>query len=133
MARFMPAKPAWYGKLDEIIIELRALPRSWVDRGTIELLLGIGPRRAQQIMTNCVTDRVGTSSLADRDLLINHLRALAQTESAAYEIRRRENVAKRLEEMRQAWLQRPKVFVQAPATIMGQNFDDLPEGIELTG
>jgi hypothetical protein len=127
----MPAKPAWYGALDEIIAQLRALPRPWVDRGTLEFLLGVGPRRAQQIMTACVTERVGSSSLADRDMLIEHLRALAHGDPGYYERRRRHNLAQKLEEMRQVWLQQPKVLVEAPVAVINQNFDNLPEGLEL--
>ena len=36
----MPAKPAWYGRLDEIVAELEALPCPWITRNTVEFLLG---------------------------------------------------------------------------------------------
>jgi hypothetical protein len=128
----MPAKPAWFGKLDNIIAALEALPRPWVERATLEFLLGIGPRRAQQIMSACVTERVGTSSLADRKLLIDHLRSLAQGDPAYYERRRRRKLASAIEDLRQAWLEQPKVLVEAPVSVVDQQFDDLPEGIELS-
>jgi hypothetical protein len=127
----MPAKPAWYGKLDEIIAKLEALPHPWIDRRTLELLLGVGPRRAQQIMTACITERVGTSNLAGRDMLIKHLRALAQNDSGHYERRRRHRFAATLDSLRLAWLERPKVLVEAPISIVNQKFENLPDGIEL--
>jgi hypothetical protein len=127
----MPAKPAWFSKLDEIIAELQAFPRPAIDRRTLEFLLGVGPRRAQQIMAGCITERVGTSSLADRDLLIGHLLALAEGDSGYYERRRRNKLADTLEELRRAWLARPKVLVEAPVSVINQEFDDLPDGIEL--
>jgi hypothetical protein len=127
----MPVKPAWFSKLDQIIAELEALPCPWVDRGVIEFLLGIGPRRAQQIMAVCITERVGTSNLADRDLLIEHLRKLAHGDSGYYERRRRRKLGMAIEELRRAWLERPKALVEAPISIVNQRFEDLPQGIDL--
>ena len=127
----MPAKPLWYGKLPEILRELEALPCPWVDRDTLQFLLGVGPRRAQQIMAPCTTEQVGTSSLASRDLLMAHLRNLAQGDAGHHECRRRRNLAAALEKMRQDWLERPRVLVEAPVAIVNQRFEDLPEGIEL--
>ena len=63
----MPAKPSWYSKLDDVIRELERLPRPFVDRATLEALLGVSRRRAQEILAPCVTDRVGSNGLADRD------------------------------------------------------------------
>ena len=70
----MPAKPAWYSKLEAVICELESQPRPFVDRATLEFLLGVGRRRAQQIMQPCVIDRIGANGLADRDALIEQLR-----------------------------------------------------------
>src|SRR5215467_11889983 len=97
----MPAKPAWYGKIDDIIRELRALPSPFVDRPTVEFLLGVGRRRAQQILAPCITDRVGASGLADRDVLIQHLRGLARSNDGYYERRRRQHFAEALAQLRQ--------------------------------
>ena len=127
----MPAKPGWYAKLDHIVAELEALPGPWIDRSTLGFLLGVGPRRAQQIMEGCVTERVGTSSLADRLLLCDHLRQLAAGEAGLQEHRRRRRVAVAIEEMRHDWLTQPKVLVEAPVAIVNQRWEDLPDGIEL--
>jgi hypothetical protein len=45
----MPARPAWIGRINEICTELERLPRPFVDRSTLEALLQVGRRRAQQI------------------------------------------------------------------------------------
>jgi hypothetical protein len=127
----MPRKPAWYGKLDHIVAELTALPGASVDRSTLQFLLGIGARRAQQIMADCATERVGTSSLADRDLLCQYLRRLASGDAGFHEQQRRRRVAAVLDRMQQAWIARPKVLVEAPLTIVNQRFEDLPEGVAL--
>src|SRR5512142_3263078 len=73
----MAARPAWYGRLHQIVAELEALPCPWITRGTLEFLLGVGPRRAQQILAPCAIEQIGTSLVADRDLLVARLRALA--------------------------------------------------------
>jgi hypothetical protein len=127
----MPAKPAWYARIDHIVAELQALPGPWVDRSTLEFLLGVGPRRAQQVMAGCATERVGTSSLADRLLLCEHLRQLADGEVGFHEQRRRRRMAVALEEMRRAWLTRPKVLVDAPITMVDQRLENLPDGVDL--
>jgi hypothetical protein len=128
----MPAKPAWHGKLDQIVAELEALPPgSSVNRSTLEFLLGVGRRRAQQIMAACVTERVGTSSLADRDLLCHYLRQLAAGDVGFHEQQRQRRVAAAIEEMRQVWVTRPKVRVEAPAAIVNQEWEALPEGVDL--
>src|SRR3954447_21178406 len=96
----MPARPAWISRIDLIIQELGALPRHFVDRATLEHLLRVGRRRAQQILAPCVSDRVGTNGLADRELLIAHLRAIADGVDGQYERRRRSKVARYLEQLR---------------------------------
>jgi len=127
----MPAKPAWYSRINEIINDLEALPRPFVDRTTVEFLLRVGRRRAQQILAPCVTDRVGTNGLADRDVLIGHLRRLSDGEDAYYERNRRKKVAKALEKLQKEALERPKLLVSAPIQVQKQEFESLPAGIQL--
>src|SRR5579872_3200597 len=124
----MPAKPLWYSKINDVILELQALPRPFIDRATVEFLLGIGRRRAQQIMAPCITDRVGSSGLAGRDALISHLRRLAAGEEADFEIGRRRRVAALLGELRKEREERPRVLVEAPVRILTQQFSGLPDG-----
>lgn len=125
----MPDKPTWYGRLDQVVAELCALPWPWVDRQTIQLLLQVGPRRAQQILRPCVTRQVGINGVADRDVLIAHLKRLASGDEAHYERRRRERLAHVLESMRQAALAQPKVLVEAPTTVLNQRLANLPDGV----
>src|SRR4051812_48801320 len=127
----MPAKPAWYGDLDRIVKELERLPRPWVDRYTVELLLGVGSRRAQQILAPCITEKVGTSGLADRDLVIQHLRRLAKGGDVDYERRRRRKVASAIEEVRTAWLDGSRLLVEAPPAVVTQRIEGLPPGVTL--
>jgi len=127
----MPDKPIWFGRLDQVIAELEALPQPWIDRAGLERLLGVGRRRAQQILQPCVTQQIGASGLADRDQLIARMKQLAHGEAAYYEQRRRRQLAQQLEKLRQAWLETPHVVVEAPQAISKQEFDDLPRGVHV--
>lgn len=127
----MPAKPTWYSKIDRIIREIEALPRPFVDRATVEFLLGVGRRRAQQIMAPCITDRVGSNGLADRGRLIAQLRALAEGEEGYYEVQRRRKVAAALDRLRIERLHQPRLLVEAPVQVVSQEFANLPPGVRL--
>lgn len=127
----MPDKPTWYGRLDEVIAELAALPWPWIDRETLQSLLRVGPRRAQQIMRPCVARQIGANSVAGRDELIAHLKRLAAGDEAHYERRRRQRLAQALDGLRQAALAQPKVLVEAPMAVLGQHFANLPDGVSV--
>ena len=127
----MPAKPRWYSKINEIVAGLEALPRPFVDRATVEFLLGVGRRRAQQILTPCISHYVGANGLADREDFITHLRRLAEGEDVYYEGRRRRKVAQILAKFKKERLEHPQLLVEAPARIVSQTFRNLPAGIEL--
>jgi hypothetical protein len=127
----MPDKPSWCGQLQEVLAELRALPYPWVDRPTLERLLRVRRRRAQQILQPCVHQRVGTNGVADREELITHLQRLASGESIYYERRRRERFAQALTDLNQAWTERVKALVEAPVEIVNQELADLPAGVRL--
>ena len=127
----MPARPMWISKIDGVIRELEGLPRPFVDRATVEFLLGVGRRRAQQILSPCITDRVGANGLADRDRLIDHLRSLAAGDESHYEVRRRRRVADTLARLRSEHMDRPRLLVEAPIELASQEFENLPSGVRL--
>jgi hypothetical protein len=127
----MPPKPAWFPQIEHVIRELEALPRPFVDRATLEFLLGVGRRRAQQIMAPCITEHVGPNALADRDTLIAHLRRLARSDGRHYELRRRQLFAETFARLRQERIDHPPLLVEAPAEVLEQEFENLPEGVKL--
>jgi hypothetical protein len=127
----MAAKPAWYGRLDEIVGDVEALPSPWLTRTTVEFLLRVGPRRAQQIMAPCAVEQVGTSLVADRGLFVAHLRALAGKTDVDRERHRQRKLAREIEALRRNWLERPKLLVEAPVSIVSARMEDLPEDVEL--
>ena len=127
----MPAKPGWLSKINEVIEQIEALPRPFVDRAALESLLGVGRRRAQQILAPCVSDWVGSNGLADRNAVIAHLRRLAEGEEGYYERRRRRKVAETLARLHQERLERPQLLVEAPVGVLAQEFENLPAGVRL--
>ena len=127
----MPAKPSWFSNIEKIIRDLQAVPRPFVDRATVEFLLGVGRRRAQQIMAPCITDRIGGNGLADRDALIAHLRRLAGGDDADYERQRRRKLAAAVAAWRKERLERPQLLVEAAIQVLTQEFKDLPKGVRL--
>jgi hypothetical protein len=127
----VPAKPSWYRDLEAIIQQLEALPRPFVDRATVEVLLGVGRRRAQQVIAPCITHHVGANGLVDRDAMIVHLRRLARTDDASYERIRRRKVAELLEDLRKDRLAHPQVLVEAPTAVVNQEIENLPPGVRI--
>ena len=127
----MPAKPAWLDQIDRVISELEASSRPFVDRATIETLLGVGRRRAQQILGPCVSYRVGASGVADRVRVVEHLRRLAAGEEAVYEVRRRNRVAGAIEELRRERMENPRLLVEAPVQVVSQALERLPPGVRV--
>ena len=126
----MPDKPTWCGHLSEIARQLRLLPDPWVDRSILQDLLGVGPRRAQQILAPCVGRQIGANGVADRETLIAHLDRLAKGETAEYEQRRRQKLAARMDALHRE--RQASVLVPAPTAIVNQQMENLPEGVSIT-
>ena len=126
-----PQNPSGMANSPTSIRELEVLPRPFVDRATVEFLLGVGRRRAQQIMAPCVNDRVGVNGLADRAALIDRLRRLGQGDDGFHEVERRRKVAHVLEQLRKTRLEKPQLLVEAPVAVVNQEIKDLPAGIHI--
>jgi hypothetical protein len=126
----MPDKPTWCGQLDGITRHLRELSDPWVDRATLQELLGVGPRRAQQILAPCVSRQIGANGMANRETLIPHLERLAAGETSCYEQQRRRRLAAYLDGLYQE--RRTSVFVAAPAGIVNQQLEGLPQGVSIS-
>lgn len=128
----MPAKPVWYRRLSRILQELRSHPLPYIDRATLEFLLGVSRRRAQQIMAPCVLERrAGMNGLADREALILRLQRIADGQEGFYEIARRRKVAALIRELRRERIEQPRLLVEAPTAVVNQEFESLPPGVAL--
>jgi hypothetical protein len=130
----MPDKPLWLGRLPDAISQLESRPDDWVDRPTLESLLGIGRRRAQQLLAP-IARRLGTSLVAVRSDVIAHLKRIAAREEAYYEARRQQRLWAHVSHARQAWIARPPVLVEVSNAQVRRvelhDLEGLPEGVEL--
>ena len=127
----MPDKPIWYTRLEVAIEQLEALPSPWVDRSALEFALGVGRRRAQQILQPLVRQTIGKNGLANREEVIRHLRALATGEAVSFEVQRRERLHSILNQLHREQKEHPRVLVEAPTAVVNQELDSLPPGVHL--
>ena len=131
----MPDKPLWLDRVPEAIRQLEQAAEPWVDRPALEFLLGVGRRRAQQLLAPLAQRRVGTSLVAQRADLVAHLKRIAAGEPAYYEERRQKQLWARLTETRREWVERPPVLVELSEAQVRHlelhDFEGLPEGVEL--
>jgi hypothetical protein len=125
----MPDKPLWCGRLEEIAAEVARLPFPWVDRELVEQLLGVGRRRAQQILAGCVSRQIGRNGLAEKTAFLEHLHRLARGEAARSEAKRRHKLALQLDRLRRDWVERPRLLVEAPRAVLRQGLAHLPDGV----
>lgn len=128
----MPDKPSWYTRLEAAIEQLEALPSPWVDRAALEFALGVGRRRAQQILRPLVRQIIGKNGLANREEVVRHLRDLAAGEPAYFEKRRRERLHSILRQFERQTRERPRVLVEAPSLVVNQELETLPPGVHLS-
>lgn len=127
----MPDKPVWYDRLDEAVALLTALPSPWIDRQTLESILGIGRRRAQQILRPLVRHTIGKNGLAAKEDVVAYLQRLGAGDSAGLERRRRQRLHALIAGWRKDAQQQPKVFIEAPDSIVNQQLENLPSGVRL--
>lgn len=128
----MPDKPFWYYRLDEAIEQLEKSPHPFVDRAILEFVLGIGRRRAQQILQPLVRRTLGKNGLAAKDEVIAHLRHLAAGDKAYFEKQRRHRLHAILDELHRRAREQPRVLVEAPTAVVNQELESLPSGVHLS-
>ncbi len=98
----MPAKPAWYSRLPEILDALRATGSvPYVERETLERLFHVRRRRAHQLMSAFGGFQIGRTYLIDRGALIDALERIARGDPFSWEARRKAKLADVLNEAHQ--------------------------------
>jgi hypothetical protein len=127
----MPDKPVWYDRLTEAEAQIAALPSPWVDRKTLESVLGVGRRRAQQILQPLIRLTIGKNGLAMKEDVIAYLRQLAQGDAASFERQRRDRLAALIDTWHREAQEQPRVLVEAPDSIVNQEINSLPAGVRL--
>jgi len=131
----LPDKPLWLNRIPAALATLAQSPLPWVERATVETLLGVRRRRAQQILAHLVIEERGRAVVVEKASLVDHLRRLAAGEAAFYERRRRQRLGEQLALERHRWLETPPVLVEPPTAVvqaaLKKDFAGLPAGIEL--
>lgn len=126
----MPAQPAWFHRLEEILEELRGLEISHLDRLAVEKLFRVRERRARQIMAGLPALQVGNAVAVERQALIERLRNTAAGDRFQWEITRRARLVEDLDRLRRLAPAR-HVRVPAAADVRDRSVRELGGGIEL--
>ena len=126
----MPAQPAWFHRLQEILEELRALEVMYLDRLAVQKLFRVQERRARQIMAGLPALQVGNAVAVERQALIAWLENIAAGDRFQWEIRRRARLVEDLDRTRRDLAAR-RVTIPAAAGVRDRSVRELSGGIEL--
>jgi len=130
----MPASPLWIHRLPIALPSLASLPCEWIDRRTLEEVVGVGKWTAWRIMRHCgAEDGPGGALVCRRDVLVERLRAVQQDGRWAPEFARRERVERYLDGMLQYASRKHKEIARNTAAeeLVSSRFANLPPGVEL--
>ena len=131
----MPAQPAYFHRLTEALEVLRALSSEWIDRRTLQEILGVSKTVAWRILRQCGgKEGPGSTLVCGREELIAALQRLQATGRYQYEIRRRARVEGHLAELLS--VARSRHIRVAPedrgVELLSTRFTHLPPGIDLS-
>ena len=93
----MPAQPARFHRLDEILSALRSMTSTHLDRAAVEKLFRVRRRRARQIMAGLKGLRAGNAAAVSREALIARLERTAAAGVFQWEGNRRARVVEDLD------------------------------------
>ena len=126
----MPAQPAWFHRLDEILGALRSMTSTHLDRAAVEKLFRVRQRRARQIMAGLEGLRVGNAAAVSREALIARLERTADDGVFQWEGNRRARLVEALDLARRQ-LAAQHVRIPAAADVRERLLEDLSAGIAL--
>jgi len=126
----MPAQPAWFHRLPEILEHLHVLPDSYLDRLAVEKLFGVRQRRARQLMALLPGVRIGNAFAIERRALMEWLQRTVEGTPFQTETGRRARVAERLESIRRQTAGR-RIEISPPPPAVTRFSQSLAVGIEI--
>ena len=126
----MPAQPAWFHRLDEILATLRGMESSHLDRLAVQKLFGVRERRARQLMAGLSGLRAGNAFAIARPALIARLEKTAAGGLFQWEVNRRARVVEELDRTRRQ-LGARRVRIPAAPDTQDRQVRDLSEDIAL--
>ncbi len=131
----MPARPSYSHRLADAIEQFRKLPGEWIDRRTVEEILGVSKTVAWRILRRCgAAEGPGNTLVCGREQLVQALANWQSSPAFEQETRRRDRLADYLERMAEIRLtRRTKVAEREEALdLVNARFDRLPAGVSLT-
>jgi hypothetical protein len=126
----LPAQPAWFHRLEEILEELRGLKISHLDRQAVQKLFGVRERRARQIMAGLPALQVGNAVAVERQALISRLEEISAGDRFQWEMSRRARLVEDLVRTRHQLAAR-RVRIPAAPDVRNRSVYELAGGIEL--
>jgi hypothetical protein len=130
----MPATPIFAHRLADGILALQAMTVDWIDRRTLEEVLGVSKWTAWRILKRCgAEDGPGSSLICRREELIARLKGLQEDARVAPEIARRNRVERYLEGMLRYASRKHRQIAQneLAVALVSSRFAKLPEGVDL--
>lgn len=131
----MPARPQYFHRLEQALEALRRIESDWIDRRTVEEMLGVSKTVAWRLLRQCgAAEGPGNTLICPRDQAIRALEALKESAAYRQEIRRRNRVEEALARLvRIASAQKTRVVSDSRAlALLSSRFLHLPAGVELT-
>ncbi len=130
----MPAQPAWFHRLNEILEQIRDLPVSHLDRLAVQKLFGVRERRARQIMAGLRGLQVGNAFAVERTALVARLESIAAGDRFQTEMARRTRMVEKLNRTRRELAAR-RVLIPtpppSPARVLGDGIELLPNELRI--
>jgi len=131
----MPARPAYFHRLALAITVLEKLQSNWVDRKTVEEILGVSKTVAWRILQQCgASPGPGNTLVCERLQLLVALESLRTGKQCARELCRRERLEERLAQLvTSARSRNVRVVPDSRAIeLASTRFGRLPAGVELS-
>ena len=126
----MPAQPAWFHRVRDILRQLRTLDSDYLDRQAVEKLFGVRERRARQLIAGLPCLQIGNAVAVERLALIQRLEQASTADRFQWEVGRRTRVAEHIEQLRK-YAAAQSVRVPAAPDVRDRLLRDLADGIDL--
>ena len=131
----MPARPAYFHRLADAITVLERLSCAWIDRQTLQDILGVSKTVAWRVLRQCgASQGPGNTLICERQQLVAALESLRTGEPCGRELRRRQRLEDRLTQLlTAARSQHIRVVPDSRALeLVSTRFAQLPPGVELS-
>jgi hypothetical protein len=131
----MPARPAYFHRLADAITVLERLSCAWIDRQTLQDILGVSKTVAWRVLRQCgASQGPGNTLICERQQLVAALESLRTGEPCGRELRRRQRLEDRLTQLlTAARSQHIRVVPDSRALeLVSTRFAHLPPGVELS-